>query len=542
MISSNIPRVEARSNHLSAKGGSRTCFLDLRELEAVLFDLDGVVTETAKVHAQAWERTFDDYLEERAARLGGTFHPFDLDKDYKSYVDGKPRYDGVASFLRSRDIYLPPGEESDPPHKDTVCGLGNRKNKYFLEAIRRDGVSVYPTSVDFARRVKAQGLKAAVVSSSRNCTEILKAAGIADLFDAQVDGIVTREWMLGGKPAPDTYLEAARSLGVDPRRVCVVEDAVSGVEAGKAGEFGLVIGVCRNGHPELLEKSGADIVVSDLSELAVGGDREGSTATARSALEHLAEIWGRIRGRRAAFFLDYDGTLTPIVERPELAVMSHEMWVTLKALASCCPVVLISGRERNDVQRLVGLDSIIYAGCHGFDIAGPNGMEIQHEEGADYVPEIALAARQLRGRLASIEGIIVEDKKYAVAVHFRMVRTEDVDRVEQVVDNILAEHPRLRKTSGKKVFELRPDMDWGKGKAVLWLLQALDLDQPDIVLFYLGDDVTDRDAFEALRGKGISILVADKPQPTLADYRLADPAEVRIFLEEIMAMLGEHER
>lgn len=229
-------------------------------------------------------------------------------------------------------------------------------------------------------------------------------------------------------------------------------------------------------------------MVSDLSELAVGGDREGSTATARSALEHLAEIWGRIRGRRAAFFLDYDGTLTPIVERPKLAVMSHEMWVTLKALASCCPVVLISGRERSDVQRLVGLDSIIYAGCHGFDIAGPNGMEIQHEEGADYVPEIAQAARQLRDGLASIEGIIVEDKKYAVAVHFRMVRTEDVGRVEQVVDNVLTEHPRLRKTSGKKVLELRPDMNWGKGKAVLWLLQALDLDQPDIVPFYLGDD------------------------------------------------------
>jgi alpha,alpha-trehalase len=293
MISSKISRVEARSNHLSAKGGSRICFLDLRGLEAVLFDLDGVVTETAKVHAQAWKRTFDDYLEERAARLGGTFHPFDLDRDYKSYVDGKPRYDGVASFLRSRDIYLPPGEESDPPHKETVCGLGSRKNKYFLEAIRRDGVSVYPTSVDFVRRVKAQGLKAAVVSSSRNCTEILKAAGIADLFDAQVDGNVAREWMLGGKPAPDTYLEAAHRVGVDPRRACVIEDAVAGVEAGKAGEFRLVIGVCRNGHPELLEKSGADIVVSDLSELAVGGDREGSPATARSALEHLAEIWGR---------------------------------------------------------------------------------------------------------------------------------------------------------------------------------------------------------------------------------------------------------
>lgn len=541
MISSATYKAKTRSKQALVNTGSGKHSIDLRELDAALFDLDGVVTETAKVHAAAWKAMFDDYLEERASRLGGPFHPFDLEKDYPRYVDGKPRYDGVASFLRSRDIYLPPGKESDPPREETVCGLGNWKNKRFLEAIRRDGVSLYDSSVHFVRRVKKRGLKVAVVSSSRNCTEILQAAGLADLFDAQVDGMVAREWMLDGKPAPDTYLEAARRLGVDPSRACVVEDAVAGVKAGKAGEFGLVIGVCRSGEPELLEKSGADIVVSDLGELAFEGNHADQMAADRPALEHLVEIRERMGGRRAAAFLDYDGTLTPIVERPELAVMSHEMRETVKALALHCPVLVISGRERSDVQRLVGLDSVIYAGCHGFDIAGPKRLEIRHEEGAGYVPEIAQAARQLRGRLASVEGIIVEDKKYAVAVHFRMVQTEDAGRVEKIVDDVVAAHPRLRKTGGKKVFELRPNMDWDKGKAVLWLLRALDLDRPDIVPFYLGDDITDRDAFEALRGKGISILVADTAQPTAADYRLANPSEVRVFLEELTAMTGANE-
>jgi alpha,alpha-trehalase len=195
------------------------------------------------------------------------------------------------------------------------------------------------------------------------------------------------------------------------------------------------------------------------------------------------------------------------------------------------------------VQRLVGLDGVIYAGAHGFDIAGPVGTEIRHEEGARYVPLIANAAEELRQRLSAIKGTIVEDKIYAVAVHFRMVKTEkEVNRVEAAVDGVLALYPQLRKTTGKKVFELRPDINWDKGQAVLWLLHALSLEQPDVVPFYLGDDVTDQDAFKVIHGRGISILVADRPQPTIADYRLADPEEVRVFLKELTAMFREHEK
>jgi len=541
MNTAYVAEENSRSSRVSAAGVTNAHCLDLRKLDAILVDLDGVVTETAKIHAEAWKRTFDDYLRERVARLDGTFHPFDLENDYKRYVDGKPRYDGVASFLQSRNIYLPPGEEGDPPDKETVCGLGNRKNQLFLEIIRRRGVDAYQTSIDFLRRVRLRGLRLAVVTSSRNCSEILQAAGIGDLFDAQVDGIVAREWLLAGKPAPETFLEAARRLGVDPRRAAVIEDAMSGVQAGKAGKFGLVIGVSRGGQPQLLEQSGADIVVSDLSELSISNGGGGSATTAPLALEKLADIQTQVRDRRVAVFLDYDGTLTPIVERPDLAVLSDDMRATLKALADCCTVCVISGRERGDVQRLVGLENVIYAGCHGFDIAGPKGMKIQHEEGAGYVPIIAQAARDLQHRLASIEGVIVENKTYAVAVHFRMAKAEDVGNVEHVVDSVQRDHPLLRKTGGKMIFELRPNICWDKGKAVLWLLRKLQLDRPDVVPLYLGDDVTDRDAFEALRGNGISFFVAAEDQPTCADYRLVDPADVRRFLDELTVFVREQQ-
>ncbi len=512
--------------------------LNLEALDALLVDLDGVVTDTAKTHAQAWKSMFDEYLRERAARLGGTFVPFDPKHDYQEYIDGRPRYDGVASFLQSRSIYLPPGDEGDPPDKETVSALGNRKNQLFLEAIRQHGVQTYRTSIEFIGRVRSQGLRVAVVTSSRNCAEILEAAGIGDLFDLQIDGVVARRWMLDGKPAPDTYLEAARRLGASPERAAVIEDAASGVQAGKAGHFALVVGVSRGGQPELLKSSGADIVVTDLSELRLGEKNLETDTMVPLALEQLAEVRARIHGRRIVIFLDYDGTLTPIVERPELAVLSDAMRETLRALADRCTVVVISGRERSDVAGLVGLDKVIYAGCHGFDIGGPKGMEIRHEEGAGYVPIIAQAADELRRRLASIDGVIVENKTYTVAVHFRRVRAENVGRVEHSVETVLAGHPLLRKTFGKMVFELRPNMNWDKGKAVLWLLHALGLDEAGVVPCYLGDDVTDRDAFKALRGKGISILVSEHPLPTCADYRLSDPSEVRIFLDELATMLG----
>jgi beta-phosphoglucomutase family hydrolase len=241
--------------------------------DAVLFDLDGVLTSTARIHARCWKETFDAYLRARSARTGEPFRPFDPD-DYRRFVDGKPRYDGVHSFLASRGIALPEGTPSSPPDEESVCGLGNRKEELVVRAIRAGEAKAYPGSVAFVRRVRGLGLKTAVVSSSQNCAEVLAVTKIGDLFDARVDGETVERLHLPGKPAPDTYLHAAELLGVAPGRAVVVEDALAGVQAGRAGGFGLVIGVDRGGAAEALRRNGADLVVADLGELTDRHDAE----------------------------------------------------------------------------------------------------------------------------------------------------------------------------------------------------------------------------------------------------------------------------
>jgi len=234
---------------------------------ACLFDLDGVLTQTAKIHAAAWKEMFDEYLQGLAQERHERFVPFDVVDDYEAYVDGRPRYSGVRSFLASRDIDLPQGDPSDPPGAQTVDGLGNRKNEIALRIIRTDGVEPYEGSVRYVTAAREAGLRRAVVSSSTNCRDVLAAAGIADLFEEVIDGVVAEREHLPGKPAPDTFLAAARALAVEPAQAAVFEDALAGVEAGRAGRFGLVVGVDRVGQAEALRDHGADLVVADLAEL-----------------------------------------------------------------------------------------------------------------------------------------------------------------------------------------------------------------------------------------------------------------------------------
>ncbi|MFE2101504.1 beta-phosphoglucomutase family hydrolase [Streptomyces sp. PTD9-10] len=236
-------------------------------VRACLFDLDGVLTRTATVHAAAWKEMFDDYLRERATHEGTEFVPFDAVGDYDEYVDGRPREDGVRTFLASRGVHLPEGTPDDAPQAETVNGLGNRKNELVLRRIREDGVEPYEGSVRFVHAAREAGLRCAVVSSSANCRDVLAAAGIEDLFEQRIDGVVAHERRLRGKPAPDTYLEGARVLGTDPDAAAVFEDALAGVEAGRAGRFGVVVGVDRVGQGDQLRAHGADIVVRDLAEL-----------------------------------------------------------------------------------------------------------------------------------------------------------------------------------------------------------------------------------------------------------------------------------
>jgi beta-phosphoglucomutase family hydrolase len=251
----------------SARRPRRKGAITRDQYDAVLLDLDGVITDTASVHAACWKQMFDEYLQQRATQRGEAFRPFDIATDYRLYVDGKPRYDGVRDFLKSRGISLPEGSPNDLPQAETVDGLGNRKNDLVNKVIEDKGVEPYEGSVELIHQLRRRGFKIAVVTSSQNCTAVLKAAKLDHCFDVQVDGNVIHAQQLAGKPAPDTYLMAAKLLGVEPARAVVIEDALSGVEAGSSGNFGLVIGVARKGNNDELRHHGAHLVVNDLSEL-----------------------------------------------------------------------------------------------------------------------------------------------------------------------------------------------------------------------------------------------------------------------------------
>lgn len=241
--------------------------LDLDGIKAVLFDLDGVLTDTASLHAQAWKQMFDDFLERWCQAHDHPFQPFRIETDYLQYVDGKPRLEGVASFLESRRIVLPDGSPEDDAEQDTIHGLALAKNQLVLGMIDEAGVTPFPGSVRFVEWIRDQGIRTAVVSSSRNAGQVLEAAGIDHLFEDRVDGEVARELGLPGKPAPDTFVECATRLDTTPDHAVVVEDAVVGVQAGRLGQFALVIGVDRGDDAARLHEEGADIVVSDLGEL-----------------------------------------------------------------------------------------------------------------------------------------------------------------------------------------------------------------------------------------------------------------------------------
>jgi alpha,alpha-trehalase len=254
---------------MTASAASHT--ISAKTYDAWLFDLDGVITDTASVHGAAWKKTFDNYLEKVAKRDQVPFKSFEIDPDYFEYVDGKPRYEGVDSFLRSRGIEIPWGTPDDGPQEQTVCGVGNEKNIFFQEILAARGADIFDSTVSLIRELRKHGVKVAVVSSSKNCTTILGVAGLSDLFEVQIDGVVAAAEKIAGKPKPDTYVEAAKRLGAAIERSVVIEDAISGVQAGRAGNFGLVLGIARHDEPEVLLENGADIVVKDMAEVEISG-------------------------------------------------------------------------------------------------------------------------------------------------------------------------------------------------------------------------------------------------------------------------------
>jgi trehalose 6-phosphate phosphatase len=242
----------------------------LEVIHAFIFDMDGVLTETEKQHVRAWRHTFNEYFRDRSKKSNVKYAPFEI-SDYRKFVDGKPRYDGVRDFLKSRDIILPEGTKHDSPDRETVCGLGNRKDKYFDQILDNEGAEVYQSSIDFVRDMRERGLKTAVVSSDKNCGRVLNVTHIQNLFDERVDGNDLESMNMPGNPDPSMFLEAARRLDVDPKEAAIVEDALTGVEAGRRGGFGLVVGMAHGRDSEDLRKHGADVAVNDLRKLEPNG-------------------------------------------------------------------------------------------------------------------------------------------------------------------------------------------------------------------------------------------------------------------------------
>ena len=511
--------------------------IDPRFHDAVLFDTDGVITDTASLHAAAWATMFDEYLSGRTGSPVENHDPF-TPADYLHFIDGKPRYDGVRDFLASRGISLPWGAPTDPATDaataQTVCGLGNRKQELFSAAIA-DGVPVFDSTVALIRQLIGAGMRVAVFSASRNCATVLESAGIAGLFEVRIDGVVADELGLPGKPDPAMLLEAANRLGCRPGRAVVVEDSEAGVTAGRAGGFGLVIGVDRTGESGArLRQCGADVVVGDLAEALVRTIDRRMTSLP-DALASFGQLAGVVGARRPAIFFDFDGTLSDIVEDPDAAALVPGAARALQSLAALYPVAVLSGRDLDDVRARVDLPGLWYAGSHGFEMVAPDGSYHRNETASAAIPVLAEAAAELTDRLASLSGVRVEHKRYAVAVHYRNAAAESATAVTAAVHDVGTRNG-LKVTSGRKVVELRPNLDWNKGKTLQWIVDQVTGEEPLLPIF-VGDDLTDEDGFDAVLHDGVGIVVShveDGDRATAARYCLADPDHVRAFIEKLV--------
>lgn len=504
--------------------------------DAAIFDLDGVITRTAALHGEACKSAFDRFLAAHPER-GSAARPFDAVDDYRRHVDGRPRFEGVRSFLLSRAIELPEGQPDDPPERETVHGLGNCIGHLFRQRLH-DDIRDLPDNARLLLALRSAGLRTAAVSSSCNCDEVLDAAGLRELFDARVDGNDLQRLGLSGKPAPDMFLEAMRRLGADPSRTLGVEDALTGVDALHAAHLALTIAIARDGLAQQLRQHGADIVVGELGELSVEDVRATSLPP---ALQRLPAILAD--ERPLALFLDFDGTLTTIVDDPEQAQLEPGLHELLRQLRDRCQLAIVSGRDLADIRHRIDIDGIWYAGSHGFEIAGPGGERNGYIAGAQRLPALDHAERMLRESLFGIPGCRIERKRFAIAVHYRQVAENWLVAVERSLHRVQAAHPQLRLAAGKKIHELQPDIDWDKGKALRWLMQRQGLDPSQRLAIYIGDDVTDEDAFRAIRGHGVGILVGpEEATATHATCQLADPEAVRGFLQALAQGLEERQR
>jgi trehalose-phosphatase len=483
--------------------------------EAMILDLDGVITDTRDLHFKAWQETFNN------------ISTFFSKEDYQRYVDGKPRIEGLRSFFIARNI---------PLSENKLEQLSIKKNKIFQQMIQSKGAGIFRDAIVAIKYWRKLGIPVAVISSSQNCKVILQKAGIENIFDTCVDGIEGQKLNLKGKPEPDYFIEAAIRMGRRPEDCAIVEDSISGVSAGRIGHFKAVIGVSRDGQTpaEDLFANGADVVVSSLLQIG----------QIKNALNAWKEILAKIGERDLAVFIDFDGTLSEIVSDPKNATISDSVKRTLATCSKALKMAVISGRDRLDVKGLVGIDSLFYAGCHGFDMSGPGCFHYQVDDAQKILPQLEEASLAVNNELAGMKGIIIERKKFMTAVHYRMAVDSAEDSIKEKVFRIIQGFSSLKAKEGKKVIELFPNLDWDKGKAIKKLCEILNINPLNALVIYIGDDLTDEDAFDRLKGTGIGIKVDESgTMPTKADYWLKDPGEVERFLNLVaFSFTGEDKR
>jgi trehalose 6-phosphate phosphatase len=534
--------------------------MDTLPFDAVIFDLDGVVTQTADVHGKAWKKMFDEYLKMREERDGEPFKAFTHTDDYLPYVDGKPRYNGVKSFLESRGISIPMGDPSDSADMETVCGLGNKKNKAFRQIVEEQGAKVYQSTIDFIHELKKHNIRIGCASSSKNCEVILKTAQIEHLFETRIDGVVSADIGLKGKPEADIFVTAARRLGCSPYRSVVVEDATSGVMAGRNGGFGLVIGLAREKNASKLLRNGADVVAYDMKYINIEWITQWFQQKPQLFFQawEAAEVKKKVKKKKKTdpdimvcpyhfrspqsailtekklvLFLNYDGTLTPLVDKPDEAQVEDEMKKIIAELSKRYLVVIMTGRDPQEVKRDIGIDQVIYAGNHGFDILGQRFSMLQ-TKGLRMKPIVRAISEKLQSELGDVKGLTFEEKKFNVAIHYRHADNTKYEHVKKTIESAVSQYKSLRLMGGQKVFEILPNVDWGKGSAIRWILKTNKIRWSKASVFYIGDDLTDEFAFRTIRTRGTAILVSDEDRESAAHFRLKDIGEVKEFLKKIV--------
>ncbi len=503
-------------------------------LKAIVVDMSGVLANTDSTSRAAWESVFKDFFKANNSRQ------FFSSEDYDTYIKDKPKYHRVKNFLNSKNISLPFGDQNDSAGNDSACSVENKKMKVFKHLLEESGMQIYENAVKNIKLWKEKGLKAAVVSSDETFKKAFDSAQLSHLFEVKIDGTASRKLGLKEKPEADLYLEATKRLELAPESCIFFDDTVSGLQAGSKANFGLVIGVNRGENRKLFSENGADMVIESFDELDLFNDPEieawFSHPIPRFASEYV-KIGEVVFGKTPVLFLDYDGTLTPIVQRPEDAVLSTEMQEVLKECASMFAVAAVSGRDMDDLRSRINIDNLIYAGSHGFRISGPDGMYMEHEKSQEILPELNKMEDKLNQVFhGTVSGVQVERKRYAIAIHYRNAQEEDIPFIKKKVSEIVENSTGFKAGEGKKILEIKPDIEWHKGKAVLWILEKLKLtDKNKYIPIYIGDDVTDEDAYESLKDWGIGIQVGPGAKPTAARFRLKNVYQVRIFLKELVS-------